>query len=190
MEQKSQFRSAVQADRDAIADLHAASWRNAYRDALSPEYLAGDVVGDRRRLWDERLTQPDGHQHVVVAHQGELLLGFACVYSGSSEIWGSLLDNIHVAQGLQRTGLGSALLGAIAGHCLQRAPRAGLFLWVLQDNLAAQGFYKKHGASNVGADMWDAPGGTVVPRFRFAWQATGLRRLASLAAEDMATILG
>ena len=37
------LRTANQSDIQAIASLHAASWRHAYRGALSDAYLAGDI---------------------------------------------------------------------------------------------------------------------------------------------------
>jgi len=37
-------------DAQAIAELHAESWRYAYRGALSDEYLSGDIIADRLKL--------------------------------------------------------------------------------------------------------------------------------------------
>jgi ribosomal protein S18 acetylase RimI-like enzyme len=166
-------------DIEAITQLHADSWRHAYRGALSDTYLAGDVQADRRRLWRQRLVQQQDTQHVLVAEQTGNVVGFACAYLGDDDQWGSLLDNIHVARVLHRSGVGSSLLTSVAAHCVRHAPNAGLYLWVLQNNLAAQSFYLRHGADNVGTDVWDAPGGTQVPRFRFAWPADALGRLAA-----------
>jgi ribosomal protein S18 acetylase RimI-like enzyme len=111
------------------------------------------------------------------------LIGFACTYLGGDDRWGTLLDNIHVARHLHRSGLGSHLLAEAAVHCIRHAPEAGLYLWVLQDNVVAQSFYLRHGAQRVGTDTWDAPGGTRVPRFRFAWAAGALPRVLSSARD-------
>lgn len=164
------FRPAMQFDAAAIAALHAASWRFAYRDALSEEYLAGDIIADREVLWAQRLSNPSPRQYVVVAQQNEILSGFACAYLDEDPTWGSLLDNIHVSQNAHRQGLGSELLLSVARHCMTSSPDTGLYLWVLQSNVGAQAFYYSYGAENVGSDVWDAPGGTSVPRFRFAWK--------------------
>lgn len=179
--QQPQLRAATAEDCEAIAQLHAASWRYAYRNALGAKYLAENVDEDRRRLWRERMRNPNAAQHVIVAPQDASLLGFACVYTGADARWGSLLDNIHVTQSLHRCGLGTRLLQAAAGHCARHAGNGGLFLWVLQDNLAAQNFYAKHHAENVGTDVWDAPGGNQVPRFRVAWPASALKGLSAAA---------
>jgi GNAT superfamily N-acetyltransferase len=165
------LRSALQSDAEEVAALHATSWRNSYRGALSEEYLSGDVLGDRIALWTQRLRQPRPNQYVIVACDGSTLLGFACALLNEDALWGSLLDNIHVDQRSHRRGVGTMLLHAVARHCNKESTHAGLYLWVVQSNVGAQEFYYSHGARNADDDVWDAPGGTRVPRFRFAWQA-------------------
>ncbi|WCM88272.1 GNAT family N-acetyltransferase [Acidovorax sp. NCPPB 3576] len=170
------LRTARPADAPAIAALHTASWRFAYQGALSEQYLATHVETDRLALWTQRLQspQPPAGQHVIVAAEGDRLLGFVCAYPGEDPVWGSLLDNIHVSAQAHGMGIGAQLLAAVADHCTAACAEAGLYLWVLQSNLQAQRFYAAHGAANVQADDWDAPGGTRVPTFRFAWQAGAL----------------
>jgi hypothetical protein len=83
------FRDAVATDHLPIARLHAASWRTAYRGALSDEYLARNVMNDRSAVWDERLHRPKDNQIVIVSHSGEALLGFACAFApnASTKRW-------------------------------------------------------------------------------------------------------
>jgi GNAT superfamily N-acetyltransferase len=164
------LRLAQLSDAEEIAALHTASWRNTYRGALSDEYLSGDVLGDRIAVWTQRLREPRSNQYVTVACDDQTLLGFACAYLNEDPRWGSLLDNIHVGQRSQRRGVGAMLLHAVAQHCKKESTGAGLYLWVLQSNVGAQEFYYSHRATNAEEDVWDAPGGTRVPRFRFAWQ--------------------
>jgi hypothetical protein len=90
------FREATGADAMAVATLHAESWRAFYRGAYRDEYLDGDVVEDRLRVWEERLSTPAPYQFVVLAEEEDELIGFACAYGGHDETWGSFLDNIHV----------------------------------------------------------------------------------------------
>ncbi len=167
------YRVAQPEDAEAIAQLHATSWRFAYRGALSDEYLAGDIITDRRNLWHTRLTNPAPNQYVLLAKTNQLL-GFACLALNDNPTWGSLLDNIHVSQSALRQGIGSGLLTQMTTYALNHAPRAGLYLWVLQNNDRAQQFYYRHGADCVGEDIWFAPDGTQIPRYRFAWPATKL----------------
>lgn len=48
------YRVAHPADADAIAGLHAASWRENYRGILSDAFLDGEVEADRAALRQER----------------------------------------------------------------------------------------------------------------------------------------
>ncbi len=164
-------RSATKSDCSAIADLHISSWRLAYRDALSDEYLAGPVVSERQLHWQSRLTEEPENQHVMVAQHGDRLVGFACVYGNENAQWGSYLNNIHVCQTVQGLGIGTSLLHATAALCLRMYGEAGLYLWVLQANTKAQGFYARYGAQNTGTNVWQAPGGTSAPLFRFSWES-------------------
>lgn len=167
------LRSATIDDFQKIADLNTASWRFAYRAALSEEYLAGDVESDQTQLWESRLTSPTKNQHILLAEEAGYLVGFACVYVGENPQWGSYLNNIHVAHASQGAGVGRQLLNAVAGLC-SKSCHGGLYLWVLQSNVKAQGFYARHGAQNAGADIWEAPGGTTAPVFRFVWESIDL----------------
>lgn len=163
------IRLANPSDASAIAELHATSWRNSYREALSQAYLAGDVVAERQRLWESRLSQPSANQHVLLAQSGAALVGFACVYGAEHKDWGSYLNNIHVAQAMHGKGIGKVLLNSAASLCLQSNGESSMYLWVLQSNDKAQRFYSRFGAANVGVDMWEAPDGSSSPLYRFSW---------------------
>src|SRR3954470_4253680 len=96
-----QFRRADREDADAIAALHADSWRRHYRGAYSDAFLDGDVVDDRLAVWTERLRSPDPRRSTTLAEDGGLI-GFANTFLDSDPEWGALLDNLHVAAGRQR----------------------------------------------------------------------------------------
>jgi GNAT superfamily N-acetyltransferase len=173
------IRPATPSDSPAMADLHAASWRLAYRGAMSDEYLAGDIATYMRELWGARLSAPPANQHTFVAEEGDQLLGLACIYGNESAEWGNFLNNIHVAHAAQGRGVGAALLQAVATCCVDLYGERGLYLFVLQANEKAQRFYAHYGAENVGDDVWQAPDGTESPLFRFAWRGTRQLRAAT-----------
>lgn len=79
------FRVATEADAMAVAALHAESWRAHYRGAYRDEYLDGDVVQDRIRVWKERLSTPAQNQFIVLAEEKDCLIGFGCAYGGNDE---------------------------------------------------------------------------------------------------------
>lgn len=164
-----QLRLALASDAELIASLHVASWRLAYRTALSESFLAGDIVENRRKLWIERLNKPLANQFVLVAEQDESILGFACAYAKADAVHGALLDNLHVIQARHKTGIGKALMSGIRTWWSALASDEQLHLWVLQSNLSAIRFYQHLGAKESGADIWAPPGGGAVPRYRLSW---------------------
>ena len=183
-------RAATVSDGHAVGALHAASWRYAYRGALSDKYLSGeDLDRDRMHLWRTRLAEPAERQHLLLAEDVDRLLGFVCFYGSESEEWGSYLNNIHVAQTAQGLGIGRLLLHSTAELCGSAYP-GGLYLWVLESNTRAQGFYARYGGRNSGTGAWEAPGGTVAPVFRFSWADVDQLRGATADPSFQRTAIG
>jgi GNAT superfamily N-acetyltransferase len=144
-----QYLDATDRDADAIAALHADSWRRHYRGAYLDTYLDGDVLADRQEVWRNRLVRPQGTQFTVIARHGDEILGFAHTILDEDELWGSLLENLHVRADLKRTGIGSRLLSETAQRLLRFRPEGSLYLWVLDQNTAGQAFYDQRGGSRV-----------------------------------------
>lgn len=164
-----QIRDALPSDLDPIAQLHALSWRIAYRGILSDAFLDGDLVAERTALWRERFDTPAQQQRIVVAEKDGTLVGFACAFGAHDTQWGSLLENLHVAPGHKGSGIGAQLVGHVAQWCADSQEADGLHLWVLAGNTAAQAFYRRMGAEAVEDSQWDAPDGSRVAELRFAW---------------------
>lgn len=165
------IRFATPADAQAIAALHAASWRLTYGNALNPDYLQDVVPAERRAIWAQRFASPKENQCVLIAESHNEPVGFACVFAAEHHEWGSYLDNLHVSQPNQGRGIGKALLMQIARLCNLRAPGQGLYLLVNQDNRRAQQFYLRLGARNAESGVWNAPDGSTVPTFFFRWDS-------------------
>lgn len=171
-----QFRLAGPADAEAVAALHADSWRRHYRGAYSDAFLDGDVVADRRSVWSARLQQPQPARSTILAeeHNGTLV-GFAHVIFEADPRWGALLENLHVTQAAQCRGIGARLLALIAETVCERGQSMGLYLWVLKQNLNAQGFYQACGGKCVETAGVPAPGGVASrlngtpTRLRYVW---------------------
>ena len=69
------IRPAAPADIDAIANLHAESWRITYRGQYSDAFLDGPVYEDRLGVWRDRLTSPTSNQHTIVAEDSDMAMG-------------------------------------------------------------------------------------------------------------------
>jgi ribosomal protein S18 acetylase RimI-like enzyme len=152
------FRLAGPSDAKPVANLHADSWRRHYRGPYSDAFLDGDVVADRLGVWTDRLRRPDPRRCTILAEDGRLV-GFANTVFDDDPIWGALLDNLHVADGHKRRGIGSRLLALTAEALMERPERAGLYLWVLEQNVDAQAFYQARGGRCVERCLASPPGG-------------------------------
>ena len=154
-------------DADAIAAVHAESWRAAYRGILSDAYLDGPIDAERRRLWRARFA--DQASATVVACAGDIVVGFACAFAEEDARWGSRIDNLHVLPSHQRQGLATRLMYAVADRLHAAAPEVPVYLWVYVVNQTARATYESLGAqltehgSRTGAD------GSTAPALRYTW---------------------
>jgi ribosomal protein S18 acetylase RimI-like enzyme len=180
------YRDANDRDVDAIARLHAESWRRNYRGAFSDSYLDGDVLTDRHEVWTARLTDRLPSQRTIVAVHDGIVVGFAHTIFDDDPDWGALLDNLHVSHGLMRRGVGRRLMGHSAQVVVTRVPSTGLYLWVLEQNRAAQAFYDALGGRCVERGLATEPGGGRPPRLRYVWTdpSTLAARSEALAPES------
>jgi GNAT superfamily N-acetyltransferase len=169
-----EFRSAGPDDAEKVALLHADSWRRHYRGAYADAFLDGDVLSDRRAVWSARLAAPAGAETVLAERDGRLE-GFVHVVFDDDARWGSLVDNLHVVHDRRRAGLGTQLLRRAAAAVGARPGSNALYLWVLQQNTAAQQFYRARGATCVETGTAAAPGGNPAwlngapGKLRMAW---------------------
>ncbi|WP_194924525.1 GNAT family N-acetyltransferase [Catenulispora pinisilvae] len=176
------FRTALTEDASTVAQLHAASWRRHYRGAYSDAYLDGDVLTDREQVWSARLAAPAGTL-TVLAEDEAGPAGFLHLVLDEDERWGSLVDNLHVRHGRQRTGVGGALVRRAAAAVAERARRQAMYLWVLEQNHDAQRFYAAMGGTNVEKALVEASGkapGQLVGtpgKLRIAWAEAGIAGL-------------
>ena len=169
-----EYRSANPSDAEAIASLHARSWRENYRGAFHDAFLDGDLDGERLRVWRERLEHPAGNQLVRLAVDGASLVGFVCVYAAHDPEWGSLVDNLHVSHASKRNGIGSSLMSQAGAWLDPSYPDLGVYLWVLESNTSARRFYERIGARNAGVTSMETHGGAVVRSCRYTWPRAAL----------------
>ena len=174
------FRLASVSDAEAVAALHADSWRRHYRGAFSDAFLDGDVHADRLAVWTARLAGPDRPSHTIVSESGERLVGFAHTIFDDDPRWGALLDNLHVVPGEKRRGIGSRLMTLTGRAVIERG--TGLYLWVLEQNADARAFYESRGGRCVERALVTPPDGDAgrlngsPAALRYAW--ADLRGLA------------
>jgi GNAT superfamily N-acetyltransferase len=170
-------RVATVDDIDAIARLHADSWRRNYRGAYSDSYLDGDVVSDRLAVWTERIVRPVVSSRTIVAERDGVFAGFAHTVFDEDPTWGALLDNLHVTHARKGAGIGTVLMSESARAVMERQHPTGLYLWVLEQNAPAQAFYRARGGTESGRERRGPfPGGGTAFAFRMAWPDPAILR--------------
>lgn len=153
-----QYRDANLNDVEALADLHAKSWRDSFRGIFADEFLDGGVWDDRRSVWSERLSTPKPNQRVIVASDHGEICGFICAYGNESLKWGTFIDNLHVSTEIQGRGVGKHLMYLIGKWIEESFDHKGIYLEVLEANLQARNFYHRIGARHEETNLWLPPG--------------------------------
>ena len=140
------IRSATPKDARAIAEVHVASWRAAYRGHIPHHVLDGLSVEDREATWREGLSaeEPGG---ALVAEDGGRVIGF--VGFGPSRTFDDAEDvgeiyAIYLEPDYQRRGVGRRLLDGALEALAERGVREAT-LWVLESNAGARRFYEALG---------------------------------------------
>ncbi|HVW48198.1 MAG TPA: GNAT family N-acetyltransferase [Solirubrobacterales bacterium] len=163
------LRDARRGDELAVAEVHVRSWREAYRELMPAEFLAGLDPRDRAERYE--FEAGEGKPTTVVATSGEAVLGFVTFgpsrdqdAEGLGEVYALYVDPDRHEGGLGR------MLMAEARRRLVDAGFEAAVLWVLQGNERAASFYERDGWRPDGATRVEQPYGIVssVRRFRRA----------------------
>jgi GNAT superfamily N-acetyltransferase len=151
-------------DAPALARVHVAAWRAAYRGIMADAFLDGLDVGQWTERWRQSLAGARAREHtpdtVLVAEvEGGPPTGFAVTgperpLSPRSEARGELWA-INVAPEMWGQGIGRRLLSA-AQRALAEAGHREAILWVIAANERARRFYERAGWQADGAEKRDA----------------------------------
>ncbi|CAH2791373.1 MAG: GCN5-related N-acetyltransferase [uncultured Paraburkholderia sp.] len=163
------LRPATVADAALIASIHSTSWRATYRGLLPDTFLDGEVTEERAAYWEARMSAPGSERRMVlIAVLGDEPIGFVCVERQPESAWGVLLDNLHALPGYQGIGAGRLLMRA-AEDWARVQGETQLYLYVLEGNVPAIGFYERQGWQFVGAEP-DRMGGVDITALRHVYR--------------------
>ena len=151
-------RAPVPADAPGLGAMHVQVWREAYAGVMPQDYLDGMDVGTsvdkwRRIIADEAApSRHDGSQDVVKRTRlaehvpSGAVVGFATFAAArddgpptAGELWA-----INVLAAHHGSGVADELMAATVGD-------RPAYLWVVEQNLRAQAFYRRHGFAVDGA---------------------------------------
>jgi len=141
------------ADAAEIADLHVATWREAYAHLLAADYFSDEYIRARHRMWDHVLTHPRDDVTVRVAESDGVIIGFSWAGAGvGSEGEEPPRDRelyaIYVSAAHYGTGAGQTLLDEALGD-------GPAMLWVAKENPRATAFYLRNGFRFDGTEQTD-----------------------------------
>jgi ribosomal protein S18 acetylase RimI-like enzyme len=157
-------------DVEAIAALHLASWRTAYKGFLPDDFLSGITLESRILRWQQALDPSASPlTETTVADADGTVLGvcsFGPRREPASETVGAIYV-LHVRPDVTRRGLGKALLDDALRRLAARGFGASV-LWVLRDNANARRFYEAQGWSFTGEEFVEDRGGFAIPETRYA----------------------
>jgi ribosomal protein S18 acetylase RimI-like enzyme len=150
------IRAAVPADAPAIAELHVAVWREAYRDLAPPDSVRVLDVPYRQARWVEMLAKAE--RTVLVAERDGRIVGIGTAGAptvpelrGHGEILHLYVDPAHGSGGI-----GRALMRRLA-LALQAQDYRSIALGVVEGNQPAIDFYMKLGGRPAGSYIDPGP---------------------------------
>lgn len=140
-------------DAPAIADLHVATWREAYSHLLPADYFSDAYVDGRHRMWRKVLGERRDDMIVRVAEVDGAIVGFAWAgpgmgLHGEDPPRDRSLYAIYVLASHYGTGVGQALLDEALGT-------GPAMLWVAKENPRAVAFYTRNGFRFDGTEQVD-----------------------------------
>jgi ribosomal protein S18 acetylase RimI-like enzyme len=157
-------------DVEAIAVLHLASWRSAYRGIVSDQFLNELTIDSRVTRWGQALSPGDSPlTETTVAVDGDTVLG-VCSFGPRRRPESSAIGEVyalHVEPALRRHGIGKLLLDDSLTRLANRGFKSAV-LWVLRDNANARRFYEAQGWSTTGEEMVEDRHGYAIPETRYA----------------------
>ena len=143
------IRTAVPDDARAVAEVHVASWRWAYREDLPEDTLARRSVEDRERMWTEWFASNESAADLLVAEDDGSVVGFSGFGAsrdddapeGTGEV-----RTIYLLEEAAGRGIGRELF-AHANDRLRELGYGRATLWVLETNARTRRFYERAGWS-------------------------------------------
>ena len=166
------IRNATEADLPHVAQIHVASWRDAYRGVIPDAAIDARTVDGATEMWLANLAKYPANLTVAEMADGQIA-GFSCAgpvtdaeRSGPYEFE---IYALHVRPDIRRNGIGAALLR----HAMTRAGddlnMRSMIVWTLEDLHLSRRFYEREGGTPVKRGHWQVGGGEL-PELAYGWE--------------------
>ncbi|MBI2603185.1 MAG: GNAT family N-acetyltransferase [Deltaproteobacteria bacterium] len=142
-----QYRQPKIDDAEDLAKLHLKVWEDTYTGLLSDEVIHGRSLESRIEQWKNTITKCDNRRFIELAVVDDRIAGFIFASTdkrdndieADSEIYA-----INILKEVQKKGIGKALLNDTF-RWLRSQGCHSTYLWVLEANTNAIGFYHQVG---------------------------------------------
>jgi GNAT superfamily N-acetyltransferase len=163
-------REMTLADCERVAEIRVGGWQSAYAGLMPQSHLDALSVTEDAARHRTRFLAGDGSAVNLVAEQHGGIVGWAChgpYRNGQVRTADAELYALYVDPGRYGDGIGQALLQASLRRCTD-AGHERVFLWVLEGNIRARGFYERAGFRADGAEEPFEVDGVAVLEVRYA----------------------
>ena len=155
-------------DADALARVHAASWKATYRGILPDIYLDSEVDGERAHYWRAALAAAK-YPILKMACKADSVVGLIALHDDPEDDgYDYTIEHLHLLPDSKGRGLGRTLMKE-AAMAARAAGAKTICLWVFEDNSAAIGFYERLGGV-TDAHGTDKFAGGDAPDRRIGWR--------------------
>jgi GNAT superfamily N-acetyltransferase len=162
-------RGATADDARAIAEVHVASWRWAYRDQVPDRILDELSVDEREAMWRRSLDEVKGRTEVAVDPGGDVV-GFVETGPAGDDDADDETGEVYALYLLEHvtgSGVGAVLLRRGEDDLRSDGYRRST-LWVLTSNVRAHRFYERNGWASDGRRSIYRVGDVDLPVLRYA----------------------
>jgi ribosomal protein S18 acetylase RimI-like enzyme len=162
------IRSAENRDSAAIACIHVEAWRDAYADLMPANYLAQLDPKIEAARWARSLGIGQNDRTLVAEVEGKVV-GYASIGAarghapGAGEIYA-----LYVETDWREQGIGRAIVETAFTRFRQRGLTTA-FIWCLEGNTAARGFYLRCAGKLLGERRLESVRGISLPVVGFRW---------------------
>lgn len=118
------------------AYIHSESWKESHHSFCSAEFVEAHTVERQRAYLEKEMHQGKAFYMLIK----DIPVGIVSIHK-------NLIENLYVLPERQREGYGSELLKFAMEKCVETPT-----LWILNNNVLAENFYKRHGFVRTGIE--------------------------------------
>jgi ribosomal protein S18 acetylase RimI-like enzyme len=152
------IRAATEADLQAVARIHIASWQDAYKGVVPDALLARRSVEGSLSGWKSTFARYPANITVAASHVGGTIEGFCCAGPVVDAVRNSPFEfeiyGLHVSPDARQQGIGRALLRDAFARARDRERMNSAIVWTLSDLLLSRKFYEREGGKMVKSGVW------------------------------------